>query len=57
LRTEDNTALFAAFSRCKEVIPVFIFDESILAEFTRPDARIGFLGEVVSDLQHQLRSH
>ncbi len=53
LRREDNTALFAVFSRCQEVVPIFIFDEQILSGFTRPDGRIGFLVESLCTLQQR----
>lgn len=56
LRIDDNSALFMAFSHCKEVLPVFIFDEEVLSRFSRPDRRIGFLVEVLADLQEQLRA-
>jgi deoxyribodipyrimidine photo-lyase len=36
---------------------VFVFDESILAGFARPDARIGFLVETLRDLQEQFRAY
>lgn len=56
LRITDNTGLIAAMEQCDEVIPVFVFDEPILARFQKPDARVGFLIETLRDLQAQLRS-
>lgn len=56
LRLSDNTALIEATKQCKELIPVFIFDEPILAQFTRSDARVGFLIETVFALKKELQA-
>ncbi len=56
LRLSDNTALLNACAQCKELIPVFIFDEPILVQFTRPDARVGFLIETVFALKKELQA-
>ena len=57
LRVVDNTALFLAMEKSKEVLPVFIFDEEVLIRFSRPDARIGFLVETLGDIKKQLKNN
>ncbi len=56
LRLSDNTSLVNACAQCKRLIPVFIFDEPILAQFARPDARVGFLIETVFALKKELQA-
>ena len=43
LRLEDNTALFMAISKNKNVLPLFIFDDDILDELPKNDARVNFI--------------
>lgn len=56
LRLVDNTALLQAYTSCEEVIPLFIFDTNVLDRFHKPDARLGFLLEVLQSVQKELRS-
>ena len=42
LRLEDNTALTQAL-KCKNVLPIFIFDSSILNKLEKDDSRISFI--------------
>ena len=57
LRLEDNTALFEALKGNKKVIPVFIFDESILDELEKDDARISFIYSSLESINTKLLSH
>ena len=43
LRLEDNTALIQALNSSNSIIPVFIFDTSILKNLSKDDARISFI--------------
>jgi deoxyribodipyrimidine photo-lyase len=54
LRLEDNTALHAALTAGLPVLPVFIFDEHILEELPRDDARVGFIHERLAVMNRQL---
>jgi deoxyribodipyrimidine photo-lyase len=57
LRLEDNTALFEALTAGSKVLPVFIFDENILAELPKDDARITFICKLLEDIQAALKKH
>jgi deoxyribodipyrimidine photo-lyase len=57
LRLDDNTALDVALDRAREIVPVFVFDPTILR---RPDTgapRLAFLLSCLRDLDNQLRRH
>lgn len=56
LRLSDNTALLNACEQCNKLLPVFIFDEPILSQFQRPDARVGFLIETLFSLKEELKT-
>ena len=43
LRLEDNTALFHALQDNEAVLPIFIFDETILQHLEKNDARVTFI--------------
>jgi len=43
LRIEDNIALYEALQMDSPVIPVFIFDEEIVDELDKADARVNFI--------------
>ena len=55
LRLEDNTALSVALSSGKPVLPVFIFDENILNELDRDDARVAFIHQTMSNINTALK--
>ena len=40
LRLEDNTALQAALNSGNQVLPIFIFDQDILSDLPKQDARL-----------------
>jgi len=54
LRLDDNVGLFHALNSMEEVLPVFLFDESILDELPKDDARVTFIHELLSKIQEQL---
>lgn len=54
LRLDDNVGLFHALKNGEEVLPIFIFDEAILSQLPKDDARVTFIHECLSTIQHQL---
>ena len=55
LRLEDNVGLFHALQSQYPVIPLFIFDEAILDSLPKNDARVGFIHESLSEINHKLQ--
>lgn len=55
LRLHDNHGLFAALSAGEAVLPVFIFDPSILNRLERDDARLPFIYSALEALEEKLR--
>ncbi|MFV5699883.1 cryptochrome/photolyase family protein [Flavobacterium sp. ZT3R17] len=55
LRLEDNVGLFHALKSKYPVIPLFIFDDSILDSLPKNDARVGFIHESLSKINTQLQ--
>jgi deoxyribodipyrimidine photo-lyase len=55
LRLEDNVGLFQALQSKYSVIPLFIFDDSILDSLPKNDARVGFIHESLSEINTQLQ--
>ena len=55
LRLEDNVGLFQALHSEHAVIPLFIFDDSILDSLSKNDARVGFIHESLSKINTQLQ--
>jgi deoxyribodipyrimidine photo-lyase len=56
LRIEDNVGLFHALNSGKEVLPIFIFDDAILSQLTKYDARVMFIHQQLSGIQNQLQA-
>ena len=54
LRLEDNCALFHALNSKYRVLPVFIFDENILNELPKKDARVTFIYETLKNINSEL---
>ena len=54
LRLEDNTALHQAFSNGLPVLPVFIFDDNILGELPKDDARVNFIYKSLKSIHEKL---
>ncbi|MGX7668473.1 cryptochrome/photolyase family protein [Flavobacterium pedocola] len=55
LRLEDNTALFHALNENEAVLPVFIFDTTILSELENNDARVTFIHKQLQTIQAKLQ--
>jgi len=54
LRLKDNCGLFHALKSNLPVLPLFIFDEEILNELPKDDARVGFIHQSLKDLNTEL---
>lgn len=54
LRLNDNVGLFHALHEKEEVLPIFIFDSTILNELPKEDARVQFIHEQLEKIQKQL---
>ena len=55
LRLEDNVGLFHALESKYPVIPLFIFDDAILNSLPKNDARVGFIHDSLSKINHKLQ--
>ena len=55
LRLDDNHALARALTEVGDVVPVFIFDRSILDPLPRQDRRVEFIHAAVTSLKARLR--
>jgi deoxyribodipyrimidine photo-lyase len=55
LRLEDNTALYEVISQKKNVLPIFIFDDSILNELPLDDPRVNFIYKTLLDINNRLQ--
>lgn len=56
LRLEDNVGLFHALNSGQEVLPIFIFDETILSQLQKDDARVTFIHQQLEKIQNQLQT-
>ncbi len=56
LRLDDNVGLFHALNSGEEVLPIFIFDDSILTQLPNDDARVTFIHQQLEKIQSQLKS-
>ena len=56
LRLDDNAGLFHALNSGEAVLPIFIFDESILSQLSKDDARVTFIHQQLEKIQNQLQS-
>ena len=54
LRLEDNTALFHALNENEAVLPIFIFDETILQHIEKNDARVTFIHNQLEKINSEL---
>lgn len=54
LRLEDNIGLFHALKDEEEVLPIFIFDDFILSQLPKDDARVTFIHQLLSKIQSKL---
>jgi deoxyribodipyrimidine photo-lyase len=55
LRVEDNLALYHSLKSNYPVVPIFIFDESIISELDANDARVSFIYQQLSAININLR--
>ena len=55
LRLDDNVGLFHALNSGEDVLPIFIFDENILSELEKDDARVTFIHQQLDKIQNQLK--
>ncbi|WP_271406228.1 cryptochrome/photolyase family protein [Tenacibaculum soleae] len=56
LRLEDNVGLHNALKSKSKVLPVFIFDEEILDNLPKDDARVSFIYQTLSVLDETLKT-
>ena len=54
LRLEDSSALLAALKSGHQVLPIFIFDQNMLSDLPRQDARLGFIYDLLTDINKSL---
>lgn len=54
LRIEDNAALFHALNENDSVLPIFIFDTTILNHLAKNDARVTFIWQQLATIQQIL---
>jgi deoxyribodipyrimidine photo-lyase len=57
LRLDDNVGLFHALNSNEDVLPIFIFDETILSQLPKEDARVTFIHELLSKMQSRLQEN
>jgi deoxyribodipyrimidine photo-lyase len=55
LRLDDNCGLFHALNSDKKVLPIFIFDETILNKLPKNDARVSFIHQELQNINDQLK--
>jgi deoxyribodipyrimidine photo-lyase len=56
LRLHDNVALFNALKSVEKVLPIFIFDTSILEKLPKNDARVSFIIKELRSMNEHLKS-
>ncbi len=56
LRLDDNVGLFHALTSSEEVLPIFIFDDAILSQLPKDDARVSFIHEQLNKVHNQFQS-
>ncbi len=54
LRLDDNRAFFEALTSDSDVLPIFIFDENILNQLPKDDARVSFIHQSLSNINADL---
>ena len=57
LRIHDNAGLHKALQQCAQVIPVFIFDSTILGLLPKNDQRVLFIHQQLHQIKQAYRSH
>lgn len=56
LRIEDNAGLYKALSKSRAVVPLFIFDTSILNQLPKNDQRVIFIHQEIDRLKKEYRN-
>lgn len=56
LRLDDNHGFYEALKSDKPVLPIFIFDETILNRLPKDDARVTFIHEHLQNMQETLKN-
>ncbi len=56
LRVDDNVGLYHALSSGQPVLPIFIFDTSILSQLPPDDARVTFIHQQLETIQQALQA-
>jgi deoxyribodipyrimidine photo-lyase len=54
LRLDDNAGLFHALQNENEVLPIFIFDTTILSQLKKDDSRVTYIHELLLKIQSEL---
>lgn len=55
LRLQDHHALYKAFAENEQVLPLFIYDTTILSQLTdKEDRRVHFIHQAISSLQEEI---
>jgi deoxyribodipyrimidine photo-lyase len=55
LRIEDNKGFYEALKNDSEILPIFIFDKTILDQLAKDDARISFIHDSLTTIQATLQ--
>ncbi len=55
LRLDDNKGFFEALLNSKEVLPIFIFDISILEQLSKNDARVSFIHDSLTKMNEEIK--
>ena len=55
LRLDDNAGFFHALNSGESVLPIFIFDDTILSELPKNDARVSFIRNQLEKMQSELQ--
>lgn len=57
LRFHDNAGFYNALIDADEVLPAFVFDESILEKLPKDDARVDFIHRYITKMQQESEVH
>ncbi|WP_103070564.1 cryptochrome/photolyase family protein [Aquimarina sediminis] len=55
LRLEDNKGLYKALKSGNKIVPIFIFDDEILDQLPKDDARVSFIYDTLEKLYRKLK--
>ncbi|MEZ4853727.1 deoxyribodipyrimidine photo-lyase [Flavobacterium sp.] len=57
LRIDDNAAFYHALQASTNVLPIFIFDDSILSQLPKNDARVTFIHNQIEKINTEFQLH